>query len=232
MPAHTPTVAATPTLDPSSPCATTFERRELRTPYQKYGDQARYTLSAEELNTYLAAMGVAELCIPPAFGAPFINVDWDSDQGAADIGRMISLGFEEFYTGSGWSEAFILYATYDFAIGAMVDTFAGPEDHDAIQNGTIPAGTGPGTIVVNGVQGFVRFKPADFGYDRRDLYKTFVFPFETGYVAIVYHLGDFDADTDWDALIQDLTEGAYPPEQRSTVALVDALAMSLKFQMD
>jgi hypothetical protein len=218
---------ATPTPDPSSPCATTFERRELREPYQKHSDQARYTLSTEELNGYLAAMGIAELCIPHELGAPFLNVDWDSDPGPADAGRMISLGFEGSYPGSGWSEVFILYATYDFAVGAMYDTYARPEDRDAVRNGTMP-----GAIEVDGAQGFVRFKPANFGFDRRAMYKTYVFPFETDYVAIVYDLGDFGADTDWDALIQDLSEGAYPypPEQQRTIAWVDAMATSLRFQ--
>ena len=99
-PTPTPTdmptrVKATLTVDPSSPCTTTLERRELREPYQRYGGQARYTLSIEELNAYLAAMGLVEFCIPPEFGAPFINVDWNSTRGPADIGRMISLGFED-----------------------------------------------------------------------------------------------------------------------------------------
>jgi hypothetical protein len=229
VPTHTPTKGvATPAPDPASPCAAAFERRELHEPYQKHGGKARYTLSTEELHGYLAAIGIADLCIPHELGAPFINVDWDRAHGA-DAGRMISLGFEGSYSGSGWSDAFILYATYDFAIGAMYDTFARPEDRDAVWAGTMPTGAVPATIEVDGVQGFVRFKSADFAFSRWWVYKTFVFPGETDYVAVVYDLGFFDGDTDWDALIQDLGEGAYPPERQGTVALVDALAMSLKF---
>ena len=105
----------------------------------------------------------------------------------------------------------------------MYDTYARPEDRDAIENGTMP-----GLIEVNGVKGFVRFRAADSGFDGRVIFKAFVFPRETDYVAIVYELGYLNADTDWDALIQGLTERAYiyTPEQQSTVALVDALAMS------
>jgi hypothetical protein len=230
-PTPTPTQTSTPspTQDPSALCRTSFARHELREPYQKHGGKARYTLSAKELHAYLDAMGVAELCIPPALGAPFLNVDWDSagGVGVAERGRMISVGFEATYTGGGWSEAFLLYATYDFAAGVMYDTYARPQDRDALRNGTMP-----GAFEVNGVQGFVRFHPSNFGYHRRDVYKTIVYPFETDYVAVVYHLGDWPADADWDALIQDLSAGAYPPDRQpqATVALVDTLAGSLRFR--
>jgi hypothetical protein len=61
------------------------------------------------------------------------------------------------------------------------------------------------------------------------MYKTFVFPFETGYVAVVYRLGDYGPDADWDAPIREL-EGAYPPQVQEMVALFDALAISARFQ--
>jgi hypothetical protein len=209
---------------PVAPCATVFESRELREPYQRPEDRARYTLSTDELKAYLTVMEIAELCIPPEFGAPFLNVDWDSAQGTAVSGRMISLGFEDLYPGAGWSRAFLLYATYDFATGSEYDIFAKPEDRDAVRNGTLP-----NVIEANGVKGFVRFKPSDYSFGARTLFKTFVYPFETGYVAVVYALGDYDAASDRDALIQDFEKGAYPPELQGMVALVDALATSLKF---
>jgi hypothetical protein len=150
-------------------------------------------------------------------------VDWNSAQGA--IGRMVSLGFEALYTGGGWSQAFILYATYDFAIGSEYDTFARPEDRVVLEKGSMPD-----TIEVDGVKGFVRFHVSPYGLGGHTMYKCFVFPDETGYVAVVYELGQLRADADWAALIEDLSRGAYPPELQETVVLVDGLAMSLVFK--
>jgi hypothetical protein len=209
---------------PTAPCVTTFEQRELREPYQRREDQARYTLSTDELNHYLAKMGVADLCIPPQFGAPFINAEWDSARGTAVTGRMISLGFEDLYHGAGWSRASLLYASYDFATGSEYDIFANPEDRDAVRNGTMPD-----MMEVHGAKGFVRFKPSDYGFATRTLYKATVFPHEAGYVAVAFALGDYDAASDWDAMIQDFAKGAYPPEMQGTVALVDAFVASLTF---
>jgi hypothetical protein len=210
---------------PAASCVTAFEQRELREPYQRWHDQARYTLSTDELSRYLHTMGIAGLCIPPEFGSPFLNVDWDSTQGTAVTGQMISLGFEDLYTSAGWSRAFLLYATYDFATGSEYDVFASSQDRDAVRSGTMP-----GLIQGNGVKGFVRFKPSDYSFGNRTLYKAFVFPYDVGYVAVVYALGDYEDSSDWDALIQDFSKGAYPPETQAVVALVDAFAASLTFE--
>jgi hypothetical protein len=63
--------ASDASVPPTAPCVTTFERRELREPVQHGDDQARTTLSTDELNGYLATMGVAAPCIPPQFGDLF-----------------------------------------------------------------------------------------------------------------------------------------------------------------
>lgn len=205
-------------------CAEAFDHRELRQPYQPRDGQPRYTLSAEELDAYLAVMGLESLCIPEELGAPFLNVDWDSAASSTVTGRMISLGFEDTYTGAGWSDGYLLYATYDFAAGSEYDTFAALEDRDALRGGTMP-----GALEVNGVPGFVRFQPS-LCYGACWMYRTVVFPFETSYVAVVYKVGAYNVEADWSALEQALQDGAYPPERRRTVATMDWLAQSLRFR--
>ena len=210
---------------PASPCTTTFEHRLLRDPYPRGGFPAHFTLSAEELDQTLATMGIADLCIPPRFGAPFISTDWDSAQGTAVTGRSIRLGFEDLSGGGGGSSAFILYETYDFLGCTDCEPFARPKDRDATFSGAMP-----GTIEVDGVKGFVRLKPSEISLGGKTIYKTFVFPYETHYLAVVYTLDYFYPGTDWDAQFQALAAGAYPPELHRMVALVEALAMSLKFE--
>ena len=235
-----PTVRPTPALPPlmstqSLPCATQseenrtadfpLEHRELRKPYQRSGGQDRYTLSVEELNAYLEVFGIESLCLPADLGAPFVNADWDNATNSATTGRMLSLGFENLYQGAGWSDVFIVYATYNFATGTEYDRFARPEDRDALRNGTLPD-----VIEVNGVQGFVRFQPADLCFDTCTLYKTIVFPFATDYIAIVCKVGDYGAGTDWNALAQALRAGEYPGERQAQVAMTDWLAQSIHFR--
>ena len=88
VPSPPPTSTSPP---PSLQCASNFERRELREPYQRRSGQPRYTLSEDELNAYLAVMGIESLCIPLELGAPFVNVDWDSKKTPSTTGRMLSL---------------------------------------------------------------------------------------------------------------------------------------------
>ncbi|NIU13707.1 MAG: hypothetical protein GWN76_06730, partial [candidate division Zixibacteria bacterium] len=52
-------------------CQQNFEHRELLEPYQHFGNQPRFTLSNQELSTYIEQMGIDSLCLPEAFGAPF-----------------------------------------------------------------------------------------------------------------------------------------------------------------
>ena len=229
-PADTPTLEPTDTLVPiptDSQCNLTFERREMKEPYQrnKSTNDARYTLSMDELDDFLAVMGIEALCVPAGLGAPFVNVDWNALDGGPGVGRMISIGFEDLYEGSGWSRGFILYSTYDFAWGTEYDTFADREDLDTLQQGTMPD-----MIHVDGVDGFVRIAQSNFCFGFCTAYKTYVFPFESYYVAIVYDLGAYDAEENWDSMLQDFRDGKYPADAQDDLAAIDFLVSSLQFQ--
>lgn len=183
-------------------------------------------MSTEELNAYLSIMGIQSLCIPAMWGAPFVNADWDSATQPSVEGRMISLGFENLYPGAGWSKGFLLYSTYGFGAPTEYETFATLADRDAVREGT-----GPDLIEVNGVTGLMRIKASDLCMGACSVYRTFVFPFETYYVAVVYDLGAFDYDnTDWESLLQDFRAGKYQPEQQADVAAMDYLVSTLHFQ--
>jgi hypothetical protein len=221
-----PTVTNAAVAPPALQCSSSFERRELREPYQrdKHTNEPRYTLSTQELDAYLDVMGIESICVPHELGAPFVRTDWNSVQMSAQTGRMLIIGFEVPYPGQGWSYGTIVYSTYDFAVGAMYDVFASPQDRDAVRNNTMPD-----MIEVDGVQGFVRIQPSAFSFGTRAVYKTFVFPFENHYVAVVYELGDFDFDADWEAIIQRLQAGDYPSERGMLVPAIDLLATSIQF---
>ena len=223
LPSPTPLSIATPV---ALECATLFEQRELEEPYQrdKNTNQPRYTLSTEELNSYLALMGVESLCVPLQVGAPFTNVDWDSQQLGGTTGRMLSIGFEELYYGEGWSEGHIVYATYDFAAPTMYDIFATLEDRDAVAQGTMLD-----MLEVDGVKGFMRFKLGT-SMGTQPVYKTYVFPFETYYIAVVYDLGAYDPG-DVEAVIQKLKAGEYPADRLQDIQALDSLALSMQFQL-
>jgi len=179
----------------------------------------------EELNAYWSAMGIEALCIPVALGAPFVNVDWNGLDGSPIVGRMISIGFEDLYEGSGWSRGFLLFATYDFSAGTEYETFADRKDLDAVRQGMMAD-----MIEIDGVVGFVRFKQSNYCFGTCTAYKTYVFPFEIYYVAAVYELGYYDYVADWEAIIQDLREGKYPPDKQSDVAEFDILVSTIRFQ--
>ncbi len=224
VPTVTPTVAsagstlATATPSPFS-CVSTFERREFQEPYQRRDEEARFTLSTAELEAVLASMGIAAVCIPPELGAPMLNVDCDSAEGGpAQTGRMISLGFESLYPGAGWSDGYLLYATYDFVAGTEYDTFATREEYDALQSGMLP-----GQIEVNGVPGFMRLQLASLCMGVCPVYQTWVFPLETEYVAVVYRVGEYDGSTDGEM-------GVAVGEMPSFAAALDWLATTLRFQ--
>lgn len=231
VPTATPTVAsagstlATATLSPFS-CVSTFERRELQEPYQRRAGEVRFTLSTAELDEVLASMGIAAVCIPPELGAPMLNVDWDSAAGGpAQMGRMISLGFESLYPGAGWSDGYLLYATYDFVAGTEYDTFATREDYDAL-----PSGALPGRIEVNGVPGFARLQLASLCMGVCPVYQTWVFPLETEYVVVVYRVGEYDGSTDGELGAAGLQTGGVPAEMPPFAAALDWLATTLRFQ--
>jgi len=226
-------VLPTPTDSPDKPkmvdtqtiqCQTTFNKRELNEPYQRQDDQPRYTLPEDTLKAYLDVMGIESICIPEELGAPFLNVDWNS----ADIpakGRMVSLGFENTYTGAGWSDVHLVYATYDFSVGSEYNTFAQFEDWEALQSGSMP------NIIQNeGSQGFVRFKAADYSMGAIPFYKTLVFPSQTHYLAVVYQVGVYAPDSDPDAITSELQRGNFPDDLPIPVEIVDYLGSSIEFK--
>jgi hypothetical protein len=177
--------------------------------------------SPAHLDTCFVAMGIESMCIPTELGTPVKFADWDSAQSTGGTGRMFILGFV------GWGDASIVYSTYDFRWGTEYDTFATREDRDAVRNGTVPD-----MIEVNGVQGFVRIKPSDLAYGGQNVYKTFVFPFETYYVAVVYNLGAFDVGADLEAVVQRFQAGEYPHERRTQVQVIDLLATTIRWKSD
>jgi len=158
-----------------------------------------------------------------ALGAPFVNADWNGQQTAATTGRMLSIGFEGLYHGAGWSDGYLLYATYDFATGSEYDIFATKEDRDAVLRGTIPD-----MIEVNGIKGFVRFAPG-LGMGLQNVYKEYVFPFDTYYVAVVYALGAYDPEN-VDVVIQRAKAGECPVTHVLGLQAMDFLAQSIQFQ--
>ncbi len=216
----TPSPASTPTA--ATNCLTSFEQRELNEPDQHVKEnQPRHTLSKEELADYLALMGITSWCIPEELGAPFLNVDWDSRQIPGAEGRMVSLGFENLYPGSGWSSGFVLYSTYDFKMGTEYDVFARLEDRDALMQGALPD-----RVDVNGVPGFTRIMSGLYP-ETLLVQKAVVFPFETDYVAVVYQFWGSDPD---DAnTVQQIRDGNYPAEQAQQAQALDELIHSLHF---
>jgi len=224
----TPTIVPTQetaTVTPSSfECQAAFERRELTEPYQRQtANQPRYTLSTDELNSYLDLMGIQSLCIPAELGAPFLSVDWNSVQNPATTGRMISISFENLYPGAGWSDGFLLYSTYEFSTGSEYDKFASLKDRDAVRNHTAAS-----MIEINGVEGFIRFWPG-LSYGNIPIYKTYVLPFENHYIAVIYKLGVFDP-AEVDSAIQEFQAGRYPTDRLAPLEMMDFLATSLRFK--
>ena len=204
-------------------CQETFEAREMREPYQRYeGDEPRYTLSEDELLTYLEMMGIKSICLPTQFGAPFINVDWGADDLPA-TGRMVSIGFEELYGGGGWSHGYLVFATYDFSVGSEYEVFASPEDFDYIQSESIQY-----LINADGVKGFLRFHPG-IPMGMQSIMKTYIFPFEDFYVAAVINLGAYDP-TEVDSILLEMEAGSYPDLMNENVALMDFLVSSIRFR--
>jgi len=220
-----PPATATPIPTPTPvgfQCQDSFEARELKKLYN--GNAPRLTLSAEQWGQYLDLMGLESLCLPAELGAPFVNADWDSASMPA-TGRMTSLGFESFYHGSGWSDIFLLYSTYDFSTGTEFDRFARLEDRDAMRAHTLP-----NEIEVHGAAGFIRFMPSLWTFEGspETIYKSWVFPFENHYVAVVYKMGTFEGKSDeW---FRQFEQGHLPAECEAPLQLAEAFASSLSFR--
>jgi hypothetical protein len=221
----TPEKTATPVAMTSMECATSFKHRELKEPYKRdVGEPPRYTLSTEELKNYLAVMGIEALCVPQHLGSPFINVDWDGRYISAK-GRMLSIGFEALYHGSGWSDVYLIYATYDFTYGSEYDTFARPEDRDAVRQSAMPD-----MIEVDGFKGFIYYQVGYYEGSTSPVRKAFVIPFENDYVAVVFTLWDSFPNDDEETIIQKLKAGEYPPDRLLDAQAWDILAQSIQFQ--
>jgi len=223
-PSEAAAITSAPQDNPEPPlCQEGFEGRELREPYQrnKY-DGPRYTLSDEELRAYLDLMGIESICLPPQFGSPFINVDWNSLEIPA-TGRMVSIGFEELYGGGGWSSSYLVYATYDFSVGSEYEVFASPGDFEQVQTRSIP-----GLINIDGVEGFVRFHPG-IPMGMQTILKTYVFPFEGYYIAAVINLGAYDPAKVEDILLE-MAAGKHPDLVNENVAQLDLLVSSIRFR--
>jgi hypothetical protein len=216
---------------PEASCATGFEQRELKKPYQSHDGTPRYTLSEEALAATLADMGITSACIPVALGAPFLNVDWQAGTPPAAQGRMTSLGFEDLYPGAGWSDGYIVAADYDFAAGTEYETLATARDYDAVRGGA-PAQP---FATAAGATGLTRIQPSAYPLGTQSVFKTWVFPFRDHYVAVVLKLGDFPADA-LDAVLPKLQAADaardFPPEQQARVDQFDQLARSLEFMED
>lgn len=215
------TSSETETINPS--CLNQFHRRELRKPYQQTGHDERYTLSSEELTGYLDIMGIEFMCIPVQLGAPFINADWSVLDGSATVGRMISIGFEDLYEGAGWSRGFLLYATYDFSAGTEYDVFSTQDDIGAVRNDSFN-----NMITVDKVPGFIRYH-ASLPMGMQYVSKTYVFPFETYYVAVVIRLGAYDP-TEIGEVLREMENGTHPESNGESVLHMDALVSSIRFK--
>jgi hypothetical protein len=227
-----PTPASLPQvtiISPGSPkpeptlqrCQEIFQSRELKLPYT--GTAPRYVLSKTELDAYLSLMGIQSLCIPSELGAPFLNVDWDSAKIPAK-GRMISLGFENTYSGAGWSEIYLLYSTYDFSTGSEFERFARLSDWD-----TLRSHAKTGEVELNGTPAFTHYFKSMWGYENQPqvVYKIYVIPFESAYLAVVLDTGAYD---DADAAIGKFDNGEIPTELAVKMKIMDSLAYSLHFK--
>ncbi len=217
-----PTATSIPVLG-ITPASKDFECLEAfdAHPIQTDGEP-RITLSPEEWEGYLNLMGIQSLCVPVELGMPFLNADWDSTKIPA-TGRMVSIGFEHFYRGAGWSDIFLIYSTYDFTTGAEFDHFATLEDRDALRNHSLAS-----EIQINSIGGFIRFKTAIAAYEGQPqlIYRTIVFPFENDYVAVVYNLGAFEDAGDW---IRKFELGDYPAQYTAQIEMMDFLVDSMRF---
>ncbi len=222
-PAATPAKIQTAT---TIPCQTQFEGRELAEPYQRHqSGEPRLVLTETDLDTYLAQMGIVDICIPPELGAPFLNADWNSAEMPA-TGRMISLGFENTYSGAGWSAVYLLYSTYDFSAGTAFDRFAHPEDWLALQ-----AGGQTNRIATHDVPGFVRYQ-AGLSLGDTPIYQAYIFPSESGYVAVVVEVGIYPFDADIEVEIAALEAGNMPETLPVAPEIIQRLVSSIQFNQD
>ncbi len=202
-------------------CQTAFEHRELRDPYTRGIDDApRYTLDTVELDTYLEWMGVHSLCIPVEAGAPFINTDWNAGVQPSVRGRLVSLGFEGTYDGSGWSRIYLVHSTYDFTAGTEYDRFMTADEWTAFKNDMLE-----GVELLPDGRGFVRYKSGLY-FGNYPIYKTYVFPAEDGYTAMVINLGTYSGE--FDAEVARIKQGELPEDVIPWLPVFEQMASSFE----
>lgn len=218
---------ATPLIPCDPPeCLEQFESHELRDPYRPSGEPPRYTFSQTDFYGYLNQMGIETVCIPAPFGSPYLIVDWNSQDHPATItGRMVIIGFEGLRRGGGWGEGYLVYATYDFAVGSEYEVFAIREDYEAFQADLIP-----NRISVHGVDGFIRLH-AGIPMGMQEVYKTYIFPFETHHIAVVMKLGAYDPLM-IDQVMGYMRGDQHPATLQSNVFLLDLFVSSIIFQVE
>lgn len=220
-PTPTATLPPTPTITPTPTCQTTFEHRELREPY-KHGinNTPRFTLDENELKAYYQLMHIKSLCIPPEAGLPFINADWSMENGVAAKGRMVSLGFENTYSGSGWSGIYLVYSTFDFSGGTEYVKFMTAKELSAYRGNSLQ-----GITPLPDGSGFTRYM-AGWGYDTYPIFKTYTFPFEKDYTALVIDLGDFKDE--FEADLKRVQSGEISETVRARLPLFESMGASLR----
>lgn len=215
---------ASPVVTPV-PTPTIQECEKLAEPHEIASEQgSRITLSNEEWDQYLHLLQIRSLCIPVGLGSPFLNADWNEAEMPAE-GRMMSIGFEHTYHGSGWSDLFLLYSTYDFSTGTEFDRFASQVDRTALLDHALK-----NEVNINGTQGFLRYQGSQWGYEGQPqrFYKTYIFPFEEFYVAVIYTLGAYEEESD--LLIEKFEQNWLPEDRRQVAILMEELVNSLHFE--
>lgn len=189
--------------------------------------QQKSTLTSSGLQNFKNIIGIDSFCISKKLGQLFLNVDWDSNAKVnnAESWRMISLGFENLYNNEvgWWGNGYLVYSTYDFAIGTIYEIYATKWDYEEIKNNQKK-----NIIEINGIKGFVQYKSVSYYGNTPVIQKAVVFPFENYYIAVVYGLmGDYSQNHD--EVISALYNNTYPQEDSDNLQLVDKFVKSIKF---
>lgn len=209
----------------SSECLGELARSNPGTPPSDPGAPIGEPLSPEQLSDYLRIMGIDSFCIPPSLGQPTLNIDWnDLTDPPIAIGRMVSIGFDGLDAGAyGWGKGFILYSTYNFAVGSEYEVFATVDDLRSTRDHSMPR-----MIALDGVDGFLRYTPG-IAMGTQPVYLTYVFPFDSFYIAAVLSLGSYDPSLVSD-IVSQMEAGQHPDLANPDVAPFKELVSSIRFQ--
>ena len=209
-----------PSPDPSA-CLGELAVRSLGEPAADPGALRTQPLSSEQLAHYLNVMGIDSLCIPHSFGAASLNVDWNAP---IAIGRMVSIGFDGLGGGaSGWGRGFLLYSTYDFEVGSEYDVFATEDDLRATRTESMAR-----MISVDGIDGFIRYFPG-LSMGTQAVHLTYIFPFDTYYLAAVLTLGQYDPAQVNDVILE-MEQGRHPDLVNPDLLRFNKLVSSMQFE--